>query len=368
MGFESGAVSVRMVELPRPFPKNWLERFAAHKAGLLETMDVEKQSGWVTGRHLLDTHLTEESAQYAGWIRLTWREAKRKVPAALLKAECKMEELARMAAEGKTHLKPKIRSEIKESVRDRLLPNMPPQLKAIPFVYRPGSHHLYVGALNDTSLDTFRGALRESVEMTGTPAFPADLGQRLKNIDLMDFPGASFSREMADVAMEATPGRDFLTWLWFKAEAQNGRVVLGTGQTVDVLIEGPLTFAYEGNGAFETVLRKGLPEMSAEARTSLLAGKKLRRATLHFALDAAAEWRFQLDADTFVVKSLKLPKSEGPLDAVSRFQERMIFLDQWRDIFYDLFGTFTELRATPKKWKAELEALRAWVENRPSRR
>jgi hypothetical protein len=80
-------------------------------------------------------------------VRLALRQAERKVPAALLKAECRMEELATMAAEGKAYLKAKQRAEIRQSVTDRLLPNMPPQLRAIPFVYLPGAAHLYVTAL-----------------------------------------------------------------------------------------------------------------------------------------------------------------------------------------------------------------------------
>ncbi len=368
MPFESGSVSFRMMELPRAFPKNFAEKFAAHRAGSLEAVKEGEQRGWVTGRHLLDSHITEESAMHAGWVRLALRQAERKVPAALLKAECRMEELATLAAEGKAYLKAKQRAEIRQSVTERLLPNMPPQLRAIPFVYMPGSTHLHVTALAESPLDVFNAALASTLGFGGDPSTPETLGRQLGKVDLRDLPGASFSPEMENEAMEAAPGREFLTWLWFKAETQNGKVALSEGRELGVLVEGPLTFMHEGNGAHAAVLKKGAPENSIEAKTCLLGGKKLKEAKITFALDEQQAWSFGLEADQFVIRGLKLPQGEGQMDAISRFQERMIYLEQWRDIFLDLFGAFLDARTEPKKWKNTVSDIRAWVQGRPARR
>ena len=368
MPFESGSVSFRMMELPRAFPKNFAEKFAAHRAGPLDAVGAGEQRGWVTGRHLLDSKITEDSAMHAGWVRLALRQAERKVPAALLKAECRMEELATMAAEGKAYLKAKVRAEIRQSVTERLLPNMPPQLRAIPFVYLPGAAHLYVTALATAPLDMFSAALASTLGFSGLPATPETLGESLKKVDLRDVPGTSFSPEMEAEAMEAAPGREFLTWLWFKAETQNGKVALADGRDLGVLVEGPLTFTHEGNGAHAAVLKKGSPENSLEAKTCLLGGKKLKEAKITFALDEQNLWAFGFEADQFLIRGLKLPQGEGQIDAVSRFQERMIFLEQWREIFLDLFGAFVAVRADAKKWKNEVADIRAWVKGRPSKR
>jgi hypothetical protein len=357
-----------MMELSKPFPGDWVERFAADRAAPLDEVGAGRQTGWVTARHLLDSNIQEETALYAGWVRLALRLAERKIPAGLLRAECRMEELAVLAAEAKPFLKAKDRAEIRRSVEDRLLPQMPPQLKAIPFAYKLGETHLYVTALPLAQLDLFAGALRSAIGHSGEPSTPETLGLRLKKANLRDVPGASFSPEMKDVAMETAPGREFLTWLWFKAETQNGRVALSTGQTLGVLIEGPLVFAHEGNGAHVSVLKKGAPENSMEAKTSLLSGKKLKEARLTFALDEEWVWTFGYEADECLIRSLKLPQSEGRLDAVSRFQERMIHLEQWREIFLDLFAGFTEVRLHAAKWKDTLGAMRDWIQGRPARR
>lgn len=368
MPFESGSVSFRMLELPRVFPKNFAEQFAMQAAGPLDAVGALESRGWVTGRHLLDAHITEESALHAGWVRLALRQAERKVPAALLKAECRMEELATMAAEGKAYLKAKARAEIRQSVTERLLPNMPPQLRAIPFVYKPGDTHLYVTALPLGPLDVFNAALVSTLGFGGSPATPETLGQTLKKADLRDFHGTSFSPEMEGEAMEAAPGREFLTWLWFKAETQHGRLALAAGGELGVLVEGPLTFIHEGNGAHVSVLKKGMPENSIEAKTCLLSGKKLKEAKITFALDEQMAWSFGFEADQFLIRGLKLPQGEGQLDAISRFQERMIFLEQWREIFLDLFGAFLDARIDSKKWKNTTADIREWIQGRPGRR
>ena len=75
-----------------------------------------------------------------------------------------------------------------------------------------------------------------------------------------------------------------------------------------------------------------------------------------------------LDADEFVLRGLTVPQSDENLDPVSRFQERMIFLEQWREMFLDLFGAFTALRTDARKWKNALADVRSWVKDRPSRR
>ena len=368
MPFDRGSVSFRMLELPRTFPEDWAERFAEEAAGSLDSVGTGQQRGWVTGRHLLDSKIDEDTGSYAGWVRLALRLAERKVPAALLQAECRMEELATMAAEGKTYLKAKQRSEIRQAAMERLLPGMPPQLKAIPFVYQPGAAHMYATALPVSQLDALNAALAGTLGFGGEPATPEVLGAKLRKVDLRDLHGTSFSPEMEEEAMEAAPGREFLTWLWFRADTQNGRVDLPGRRELGVLLEGPLTFTHEGKGAHAALLKKGEPVNSIEAKTCLLGGKKLKEAKITFALDDENVWSFGLEADQFLIRGLKLPQGEGALDSFSRFQQRMVNLEQWREIFLELFGTFVDERADTKRWKKTVGEIREWVKGRPARR
>lgn len=366
MNFETGSIAFRMLELPRPLPQDFAQRFAAHRAGPLEAVGASEQRGWVTGRHLLDSAIDEDSAKYGGTIRLALRRAERKVPTSLLKAECRAEELAVMAAEGKTYLRAKQRAEIRLAVTERLLPAMPPTLRAIPFVCEPAAFHLFVGAPAVEQLDVFNAALAAAVGFGGEPSTPETLAKLLKRVDLRDLTGSAFSPQRTNDVCEHAPGREFLTWLWFNSERANRMVPIGN-QTIGVLIEGPLAFANEGTGAHSAVLRRGLPESSVEAKSCLLANKKLQSARITFARNEETQWRFTLSADDFVVRGMKLPTGEGKLDAVSRFQERMAFLQDWRNLFVELFKTYLDVRTDSRAWSLETGRIREWISAKPSR-
>ena len=60
MGFDSGAATFQMLDMPRPFPDDWLERFAERAGDGVDSIKGEESLGWVTGRHLLDTTITED--------------------------------------------------------------------------------------------------------------------------------------------------------------------------------------------------------------------------------------------------------------------------------------------------------------------
>ena len=368
MSFESGSVSFRFMELPHAFPKDALALFAEHAAPALETTGASVVRGWVTGRHLLDTKIDEETAQLGGYYRLQLRESVRKVPAGYLKAECKMEELATLAALGRAFLKAPERAEIRAGVLERLLPNMPPQIKAYPFVYGPGEDHLFASVGSDNAFDALNGLLRETLGFSADAGDPAVLAERLRRVDVREWEGTSFSPEMKDEALVPAPGREFLTWLWFRAETGDGQVKLSDGSELGVLLEGPLAFVNEGNGAHTVTLRNGAPEVGAETKACLLAGKTLASARLTFAADADTAWRFHFDADRFAFRSLSLPKGEAQLDAASRFRERMEFLERWRGLFLDLYGSFIDLRENHGAWNRTVKAMREWVGSRTARR
>lgn len=365
MGFEKGSASFRMMEMPRAMPEDWAERFAEYAAGPLTAVKGEEERGWVTGRHLLDTHITPDSATLGGWVHLVLRCAIRKVPAGLLRAECQMDELAVMAAEGKSHLKAEQRSEIRKQAQDRLLPQMPPSLKGYPFLHRRGTLHLYTGAMSEDQMDAIGAYLQETLGFACEPSTPDALAAA-KGIDAEELSGTCFSPEMATLEQEPALGREFLTWLWFLGETQNGKLDLPDGRELGLLVEGPLTFQWEGNGAYVTQIRRGSPEQSAEAKVCLLAGKKLRSAKFTLALDEERMWSFMADADDFSFRGMKFPPGEGG-ERIARFQQRMQFWDEWREMWLGLYGEFLDLR-TGGSWRKVEKAMREWVAGRPARR
>lgn len=364
MGFENGSVSFRLFHLPRPAPHDAVARFAKHALPPLDALGAGKVTGWVTGRHLLDRHLTTATAHYGGYLRLTLVAAERKIPTALYRAECKMEELAQLATQGHERLGARARGDIRQSVTARLLPQMPPQLKAVPFVAEPAGERLWATALSEAQAEDFAMHFNQITGVNPLPLTPEAAAAR-RQIDVRQWDLACFSPEAEGEPVSDRVGHDFLTWFWFLAEARRGLVKLPELGEFGLLVEGPLTFVMEGGGAHEMVLRKGEPRVSAEAKAALLAGKKLKRARLTLARGDDT-WSGALDADTFAFRGLKLPPTE-PVDAVSRFQDRMRALELFGEAFYGIFDQFAAERNDAARWATTLKEIRKWISGRHAR-
>lgn len=364
MGFEKGSLSFRIFFAQRDFVEADIEKFAAAAFPPLNTLAEEEIHGWVASRHLLDRNITAETAYLGGYLRLTLTQAKKTVPASLLSAECAVEEMAAMEAEDKQYLNQQARSEIKKQVKERLLPSMPPQLKGIDFVFDERSHMIYSTATSEKQLDAFVLSLMQTTGVMAQVADPENLAAKTEGIDVQNWAPASFSSELEDGMVDGTAGREFLMWLWYCSEKRGGLANIPDVGEIAYMVEGPLTFVMEGKGAHEITLKKGEPMLSAEAKTSLLGGKKLKKAKVQFVRGEEA-WAFTFDADEFVFRSLKLPQTET-FDRVGKFQERMVLLETFRQSFFHLFREFVKERNDAKEWKETKAAMRKWVADRPT--
>lgn len=363
MSFESGSVSFRMYHLPRALPDTVLDGFLQRVAPPLDTLRDQPVYGWVTGRYLLDRKIDEVNAYYGGWLRMCLLQAERKIPASLLRAEVMQEELIRLSVSGNESLSRREKQEMKQEIIDRLLPTMPPQLKGMAFVHREGQPMLYAETLADKQVDVFVSYLREAIGFTPEVMTPEALSLRLGRTDAREWAPCSFSKDVDPERTSPAAGHDFMTWLWYHSEMHPDKVPAGDLGTLGVLVEGPLTLVMEGGGAHETALRKGNPTVSAEAKACLEAGKKLRKATVNL-VRGDQVWRMTLDGETFAVRSLKLVTGEGVLDAVSRFQDRMLQIETVTEMLLGLYQAFLKERTQPDAWSKRVKDMRDWVENR----
>jgi len=354
-----------MLYLPRDLPKDVVSRFAAQAAPPIDTLSDGEIHGWVTGRHLLDRNITPDTAFLGGFLRLSLMHAERKIPEALLRAECRMEELARMQAENLPRLSQTVRREIRESITKRLLPKMPPTLKGLSMVADPAARLVYTTALSDKQLDAFQVNFSMAAGFGGVPVLPETAAVMRRNVSIKDWPATSFSPEVDDPDVSNDPGLDFFTWLWFAAESRGGMFTLGNLGSWAAMVEGPLTLVREGAGAHEAVVRRGEPLVSAETKAALMDGKKLRRAKLTLAR-MEETWSCTFDAPTFTVRGLKLPEGEK-LDLVSKFQERMQYLDVFKEAVLSLFDRFVDERNKPATWEKTRAEIHAWVSKRKTR-
>jgi hypothetical protein len=240
---------------------------------------------------------------------------------------------------------------------------MPPQLKGIDLVYDDRAHILYASATSPKQADALVLSLMQTAGCQAQAADPETLAASMEGVDVRDWAPASFSGELDDGMVDGTAGREFLMWLWYCSEKRGGLASIPDVGEVAYTVEGPLTFVREGKGAHEITLRKGEPMLSAEARTALQNGKKLKKAKLQFARGEET-WAFTFDADEFVFRGLKLPQTET-YDRVGKFQERMVLLDTFRRCFFHLFSTFVKERNASASWNKTKDEMRRWSAERP---
>lgn len=366
MSFAKGNVSFRMFYVPADLPEDLLPRFQKAQAAPLSTMGNESLVGWVGGRHLLDIPITEENSSFGGYTRLTLMKAERRVPVQLLKAKCAQEEQIWMAANGKPFVDRKNRSEIRKQVMDRLLPEMAPTLSGIQFVYDPRSRLLFLDATSENKVDAFRIGFLNATGLDIIPVCAETIASKRHRVSARDWPKVSFSPEVADQEVEDAPGADFLTWLLYATETSGGIFKDEVNGEYSVGLEGPLLLVRQANGAHETALRKGLPTVSAEVNTALLAGKKLERSKMMLGRNNEV-WSFSLNAANFSFSGVKLPDPKEMLDPASMFQNRMGNLIALSEMMFGLYDVFTAKRKDPAAWSELAADMRRWVAERRGR-
>ena len=361
MGFESGSISFRTFYLSSRLPEDHLQRFLRHAAPPLDSIGKDPVQGWVTGRHLLDRNLTETTAYLGGYLRLALMKAERKIPMPLMRAEVMMEEIATLQASGEEMLPRAERTRIRKEITERLLPEMPPQLSGIPMVCGKQDDFLFAAAMSDKQMDSLTMAFNQAVGIELVPVTPETASLKRKQFSTRQLSPTSFSPECPDDEAPDAIGMDFLTWLFYFCEECGGEISTGQGE-FGVMLEGPLLFYKEGNGAHEIRLNRGAPLRGLEGNTALRAGKKLRRARVVL-VRGDEQWSAEVDGIDFGMRGLKMPKV-NPMDAASVFQERVISIRTYVSSLLALYDRFIDERRDPKNWNRVKGEIQNWVMNR----
>lgn len=157
-------------------------------------------------------------------------------------------------------------------------------------------------------------------------------------------------------------GREFLVWLWFRSETQEGVFDLGELGTIELWLEGKMTLESDGDEYGEKVTCTGSASRLKEARFALTKNKKLTQATVRV-LKGDDEWGFSLDSSWLNFTSLKPPRvmQDAKEDPDGLFYERMFLIEQPISIIDTLFSRFIELRASEDWVHVEFPALKAWI-------
>jgi hypothetical protein len=155
-------------------------------------------------------------------------------------------------------------------------------------------------------------------------------------------------------------GPEFLTWLWYRSELQQG--VFDAGGELgpfELWFDDKLTVGSVAINAQENLFKGGHPASSVEARIALRLGKQPSDAKLRI-VRASQEWSFSLKADRLEAAGVKLPAVLSREDD-EVLTERMVLIEQLDTMLKALLRQFLLLRVSPDWAAVELPAIQAWV-------
>ena len=179
-------------------------------------------------------------------------------------------------------------------------------------------------------------------------------------VDLLDIDlDASRVEQQVQKRQMSFLGREFLTWLWYRCEAEKGQFALPRIGSVGVFFDDLLVLESESTGSREDILKRGTPAHSGEAKTGLLLGKKVGKAKL-FIGRGENEWLVTVDAENFDFQSVKLPKAES-FEPEEKFQESVLNMEEIVEIMDELFRLFLAVRLDPRFEKEVVPAMQEWM-------
>lgn len=363
MSLTTGTAALRLFYLIRPLPDTLPELLNANRLPALDSIKDAPVYGWLPGQDIIPgREITSDTIRHHGHTMATLVRAERKVPTNLLRDYCRSAERTRLAVEGRQFLSRTDRQEIRESVLAQLLPTTTPSLHGTTMLHMQNSKFLFTDAVSTAAADCLVIHFRHAIDFAPEPIEPATAARIFARTDTRDWQPASFSPAMRAEGVDNSPGMDFLTWLWFIAE-KDGRIETREG-LASLLVEGPLKLVNSTTGGAQcSVLRKGQPVTSREAKAALMAGKKLASATFSFAIGEDV-WRANINGDDFSIRGLKLPDAKQDFDPASAFQDRMIKLQAFADFFIGLYADFCSTRSDSSVWVRTLAEMQEWTRTR----
>lgn len=158
-------------------------------------------------------------------------------------------------------------------------------------------------------------------------------------------------------------GRDFLTWLWFKSENQNGIFKTKNKEDFALYLEQKVVVQGGEGERLEKAMCTGAMSELREAKLGLRTGKKVVQARIKLEQDSN-EWIMDVDASNFTFSGFKTPKVRAKMeegeDPDSVFLEKIFLVEKALGFFDDVFRDFVEIRFSAH-WQGEIEAFRKWL-------
>jgi recombination associated protein RdgC len=157
-------------------------------------------------------------------------------------------------------------------------------------------------------------------------------------------------------------GREFLVWLWFKSDINEGRFSLGKSGDAELWFDGRVVLQSDQDSGAEKVICLGENSHLREARFALTEHKTITEAMFKLVI-GDNEWSFILDSTWMNFKSFKTPKvmQDNEEDPEGLFYEKFSLIEQALSAIDIIYSSFIKVRLSPEWQALELPALLKWI-------
>jgi hypothetical protein len=374
MGLLNGSIGMRRYAIADGDPEEIgykTQEIQAHAfRGFAEEDEREMVAGWLP--------LTDEGdfADRNGWLVdgrfgfLRLRTDTRTVPAYLLREVSREMEREWKSRAGREDLTRAERNEIQVIAYGRLLARALPRTRLTDVMVDLESDAVAFLNTGDAANDVFRAL------------FEKTFGVKLRHLSpgaaaLACFPweahGARWNKlfgggEPAAV-LRYLPERgwapDFLTWLWFRTESENGELEPQVAGKVVLWVEDRLRLVGMDGESHDVTLKTGDVGKSAEA-ASALGGKKQTAEARFGMIREDREYRFLVKAETFDLCGLKAPKASVEGDDADAWKAAALVrangLAEVAQVLDCLYAEYLELRLSGAWERATHPEMQRWAE------
>lgn len=402
MSFRSGSVSYARFRVfgdgPSAVDESFLESLAKH---VLKPTTVgsppELAAGWCGGRHVLDNEFPYDATSFGTALLAGMRVDVNRVPAELRRAYRAMAEQERAAGTETGFLSTAEKRAAKEEAEKRSVEELAAgkhrRSKLLPLVWSLQRGLLLAPAGGERAATLLRDLLLKSHSMrlqqrsAGSIAWDILSERGLAN-DLDDalptpFTDAPVQREARrsdedepaprradasgrpDVPWAAAGpepkdflGNEFLLWLWWMTEVEEGLVETASG-TIAVAIDRVLDMDCAWGVTGRQLLRDATPTRLPEAAKALQHGKWPRRLGLVLAAGGKT-FTLALQGDRFAVSGAKLPDIDEARSVREILEQRVERTFELDDLLLALYETFLRTRIGPK-WATVKAQMSEWI-------
>lgn len=384
MGFKTGRLTFMRYQVtgdsPLPFGTEQLDRLESKRAGQIPPSTTKEgiSHGWAGGDHVLDLNFDLAKNVLGDALHAAVRIDTDKIPGSLLRAYTKMETDTRAKANPSGFPTKAQRQEAKEAALARAEAEAADgrfrRLKQFEILWDGTTNTLYAGSTSAAALDRlhvlFKDTFDRTLQAVTAGSLAVQLAERrgqteaIGNLRPVGFLGETAGYDMVawtggDPAGLDYQGNEFLIWLWHTLQTEGDTLSLADGSEVAVMMTKTLVLDCPRGETGRDALTDEGPTRMPEAFRALQAGKLPRKAGLAL-IRHGVQYDLTLQAETFAVSGLTLPKPEGLSghDAHLARVESLRHAMETLDLLYDLYG---RTRLEQDSWNNTIDKIRSWL-------